>query len=487
MDMRETRGRAGEETPRLQLQEEPLFAIHFDSDPEAEDEEEEEDEEELEEEFDYDVVARPSPGSSLASGSKAAAAALLVRDLCAALASFTSRPPKYAGHELKVLFDPIGSAGIHAIGKALTDQYRRYLLLKAHLDSTPVQPDAHTAAAFANASKHLIQSVEFGINGVEAAGPTGASSAAATLRSLKKLLASHRSLASLAIWGNTLTPDSLTPLSRGLGSSTSLTSLSLANTDLTDAGLAVLVEGIKKNRSLERLDLKGNQISDVGASILLSTLASSNHLRALILAENQITDLCCSQLAHWLEMPRFACSLEVVDLGSNLLGDGGLHQLLRALRSNSRLQQLDLRGHEDALVDRAKTLRLAADILRENGHQWPSLVRVVTMVDDEEQPAEVDSEPAADGPPMELSAKTAAPSSSAALPPAGQRAVAPLDSTAPPPVGGSQLSSLAMASHALVGESDLDLEDELALQHVDDLDAELEEIDMNDDQLLGEL
>ncbi|XP_062892821.1 NACHT, LRR and PYD domains-containing protein 3-like [Mobula hypostoma] len=157
-------------------------------------------------------------------------------------------------------------------------------------------------------------------------------------------LSTNRSLRELDLSKNTLGDSGVKFLSEALRDpECKLQSLGLICNNLTAACTADLASIVSANPSLVELKLGINELGDVGVKLLTATLKKRDcKLQRLQLDENGLTGSCVKDLASALGA---GSSLTGLDLSYNQLGDLGVKQLSKALKSpDCKLEKLRLRA-----------------------------------------------------------------------------------------------------------------------------------------------
>ncbi|CAF3338678.1 unnamed protein product [Rotaria socialis] len=129
--------------------------------------------------------------------------------------------------------------------------------------------------------------------------------------------------------------------------------LRLEHNEISGNGATTLADILYTNTSLVELNLSSNQISDTGARALARALSINNEtMEWLELDSNNITDDGADYLA---DMLKTNTTIEILNLGSNAIGDRGVRQLISAITShNNTLQCLNLTSNKlitDACVN----------------------------------------------------------------------------------------------------------------------------------------
>ena len=134
-------------------------------------------------------------------------------------------------------------------------------------------------------------------------------------------------------------------LSRWLEHNRSLEELNLLSNNLCDESVGEICKALKNNTNLRRLSLRGNEISDEGAKAIGELLKGTNFLKRLDLSKNCIgfVGAACA-ISEGLARNR---TLRSLNLSSNLnLCDESVGEICKALKNNTNLRGLSLRGNE---------------------------------------------------------------------------------------------------------------------------------------------
>ncbi|XP_051890410.1 NACHT, LRR and PYD domains-containing protein 3-like [Pristis pectinata] len=168
----------------------------------------------------------------------------------------------------------------------------------------------------------------------------------------------------LSLKANGLSASCVEDLSSALCINQSLTALSLGSNKLGDAGVKQLPKDLW---NMEELELDDNNLSDCCTKDLASTVSTYQSLRALNLSRNELGDSGMKTLSAALRKPgqnleelrlwtvglsascahdvasvlSKSCSLTLLDIGGNELGDVGMKLLCEGLR-NSKIRKLQL-------------------------------------------------------------------------------------------------------------------------------------------------
>lgn len=214
--------------------------------------------------------------------------------------------------------NPIGPAGAFAIA----DMLRHNQHLRT-LDLVNTQLDDDGLSAILGALIEANQSLERLYLGGNQIGPKHA-----TL--LGELIRVHPRLSALFLNVNRLGDEGACLIAQALAERDQLRELGLNSNGIGDRGVAALAEALTGNQSLVLLELgyspstrvlaeKGNQIGDQGAAAL-----------AVMLVENR--------------------SLVRLNLARNLISEAGHQSFIKALQSNTYLQELILDGKQNILI-----------------------------------------------------------------------------------------------------------------------------------------
>jgi Ran GTPase-activating protein (RanGAP) involved in mRNA processing and transport len=106
---------------------------------------------------------------------------------------------------------------------------------------------------------------------------------------------------------------------------------------------SAVAQALPYTQSLECLDIRGNRIGDAGLETIVQAFIDTPKMsvRHVMLSWNNLTVKGVTALARYLEQD--TCVLENLDLSCNtLIGDDSVHELCRALRSNTSLVELNL-------------------------------------------------------------------------------------------------------------------------------------------------
>mmetsp|Transcript_5148 Transcript_5148/g.11205 ORF Transcript_5148/g.11205 Transcript_5148/m.11205 type:complete len:387 (-) Transcript_5148:369-1529(-) len=156
----------------------------------------------------------------------------------------------------------------------------------------------------------------------------------------------NQTLSSLDLGSPTLKgPQDTTTLNiaRMLASNTSLTELGLSKHGLTDDAFDTLVSyGLLRNRSVTSLDLRANRLSPFSGPTLERLLNDSHQLHSLNLASNRLGDQGALSLARSLPYTHW---LQKLDMRSNNIGEQGLVALAEALSFATHLQEFLVWGN----------------------------------------------------------------------------------------------------------------------------------------------
>lgn len=187
--------------------------------------------------------------------------------------------------------------------------------------------------------------------------------------SLSMCLENTATLVSLSLRCNILDDDLLEILMEGLSQNFSLTHLDLSHNKLSDVGAQMLSEYLSQpctlmylnladnqiygegglllgralhyNSTLCELNMRLNRLGDMGGRVLLDGLVQNTTLTSVNLSSNSLADEATTMLSALLS--NAASPLTLVDLSSNDLTETEGRALLKALRGNERLINLDLR------------------------------------------------------------------------------------------------------------------------------------------------
>ncbi|KAG1955946.1 NACHT, LRR and PYD domains-containing protein 12-like [Pimephales promelas] len=172
----------------------------------------------------------------------------------------------------------------------------------------------------------------------------------------------HCKLERLTLYDCKITAEGCAALTSALRSNSHLRELDLTGNIIGGKGVALLSDGLKDPHcKLEKLRLRYCKITAEGCAALTSALRSNSHLRELDLSENIIGGKGVALLSDGLKDPH--CKLEKLGLRYCEITDEGCAALTSALRSNSHLRELDLRGN---IIGDASVKSLSA--LKDNPH-----------------------------------------------------------------------------------------------------------------------
>ncbi|KAJ1616480.1 hypothetical protein T492DRAFT_1106507, partial [Pavlovales sp. CCMP2436] len=183
-------------------------------------------------------------------------------------------------------------------------------------------------------------------------------------KEVAQLLANNRRLRLLDVSNNRLGDAGAETLAHGLAANRALTALDARQNGLTAAGgralLAAALVAVRTRAPLRlvsgvpvkelmadaveggRLLLNRQRLGAAEAALLAGLLPAAYSLSTLLLKDNQLG----ADAAHLLgvELARPGCSLLLLDVSLNSLGDAGARQLARGLRANRTLRELRLVG-----------------------------------------------------------------------------------------------------------------------------------------------
>jgi len=159
---------------------------------------------------------------------------------------------------------------------------------------------------------------------------------------LCRLFVPQTSLQHLSLRDNNLLEVGALALSESLtgGGLDKLLSLNLRMNTIGDRGMAAICKAVESHGSLEALDLRENGISQSSASACASLLRGNNILHTLWLCRNDWTDEGACTIGDALESNRGLGSLL---LTTSKIGNIGAQGLLKAMKTNTTLLELDLR------------------------------------------------------------------------------------------------------------------------------------------------
>lgn len=150
-------------------------------------------------------------------------------------------------------------------------------------------------------------------------------------------------------------------LAKGLARNQSLVTLHLHCNEINDNGVEALMSAFHvKGSALEELSLCANLIGDVGAKVIARSLCKTR-LRRLSLNHNGIGDEGMAHLAQALRGSVESTNLEELIVCNNDLGNQSMTALADVLKSNRRLQTLELSGNDR--IDRRGVSSLAKSLV----------------------------------------------------------------------------------------------------------------------------
>lgn len=175
---------------------------------------------------------------------------------------------------------------------------------------------------------------------------------------LGALIEANQSLERLYLGGNQIGPKHATLLAKLIRVHPRLSALFLNVNRLGDQGAVMIAQAIAERDQLRELGLSSNGIGDRGAVALAEALTGNQSLILLelgyspstrVLAEkgNQIGDQGAAALAVMLVENR---SLVRLNLARNLISEAGHQSFIKALQSNTYLQELILDGKQNILI-----------------------------------------------------------------------------------------------------------------------------------------
>ncbi|EKX35978.1 hypothetical protein GUITHDRAFT_146124 [Guillardia theta CCMP2712] len=96
---------------------------------------------------------------------------------------------------------------------------------------------------------------------------------------------------------------------------------------------------------LSSLSLSACQIHDAGAGLVGSVLYTNSRIFELRLSHNQIADEGLELFASWILVRGLRSNIGRIKLDANLLGDGSVHWLKKAMQTKRSLTDISLRGN----------------------------------------------------------------------------------------------------------------------------------------------
>ena len=136
-------------------------------------------------------------------------------------------------------------------------------------------------------------------------------------------------------------------------------------------GMQILASALGRmhHNSLKRLSMNGTGISDEGFTMIATALRLHPQLESLALYDNNIGRDGCISLANTLSSWPYSNNLESLNLGCNVIDDGGLQALVGGLMDCSRLKDLYLEGNPIT----ADALTSLFPLLQSEGHSLQKL------------------------------------------------------------------------------------------------------------------
>ncbi|XP_078286332.1 NACHT, LRR and PYD domains-containing protein 3-like [Rhinoraja longicauda] len=172
---------------------------------------------------------------------------------------------------------------------------------------------------------------------------------ASCMKKLASALSTHSSLTELGVDNNKLGDSGVKLLCAALrNTDCKIQTLRLCSVGLTPSGVKDLVSALSINRSLINVSLSSNTLGASGMKLVSEALMNPDCvIQKLCLWDVGLTESCCEDLASALFTN---CSLKVLSLGDNQLGDLGMKRLSEALGNQQcKLQELEL--YKNGLTD----------------------------------------------------------------------------------------------------------------------------------------
>ncbi|OQR91480.1 hypothetical protein THRCLA_08983 [Thraustotheca clavata] len=167
------------------------------------------------------------------------------------------------------------------------------------------------------------------------------------LQAFADVLAHNCVLRKLAVGTESLGDNGVRILCNGLGnnSNSKIESFDMELKSIGNDGASAMGEILAKNNSIRQLVVARNRIQTPGFEQLVLGLNASNYLEELDIAENNLTLLNedGSNLVQWISKPN--CSLKIVNIAGNPLGDSAV-VFLKSLAINTSIESLNLSSTE---------------------------------------------------------------------------------------------------------------------------------------------
>mmetsp|Transcript_42855 Transcript_42855/g.67180 ORF Transcript_42855/g.67180 Transcript_42855/m.67180 type:complete len:443 (-) Transcript_42855:793-2121(-) len=157
--------------------------------------------------------------------------------------------------------------------------------------------------------------------------------------------AGNSSVTALGLSGNKIGDQGVRAIAGMLGRNRSLLSLFLRNNLIGSDGAKALAEALaNENRTLTKLNLKNNKIGEKGSQELAPMLQHNHTLQELNIWNNELGPGGATALAESLK--EGGGGIADLELGCNAIGNAGLTSIAQALRSNRRLERLNVRWND---------------------------------------------------------------------------------------------------------------------------------------------
>ncbi|KAL5506162.1 hypothetical protein EMCRGX_G007749 [Ephydatia muelleri] len=154
-------------------------------------------------------------------------------------------------------------------------------------------------------------------------------------------------ITSFNLTGSTITASMASLLGMMLKENNTVKKLDLEGCELQPEGLEEVIKGVQVNTKLETLDLSNNTIDNKRASCLAHALKHNTTLSELRLRGCSLSDEAICELSGGLKW----CKLKKLDLSCNPFGDQGAKGLADVLKDHPTLEELDVRGCEEMSDD----------------------------------------------------------------------------------------------------------------------------------------
>eukprot|EP00283_Hemiselmis_rufescens_P012101 CAMPEP_0173459334 /NCGR_PEP_ID=MMETSP1357-20121228/61198_1 /TAXON_ID=77926 /ORGANISM="Hemiselmis rufescens, Strain PCC563" /LENGTH=288 /DNA_ID=CAMNT_0014426791 /DNA_START=1 /DNA_END=863 /DNA_ORIENTATION=- len=129
------------------------------------------------------------------------------------------------------------------------------------------------------------------------------------------------------------------------GGLSSLHTLQLSQNAIGDAGVMRLLVSLGDHRGLTELNLSYCEVSDDGAPSLGALAASLPSLNTLKFNSNRITEDGFKGFCEWLMVSGSRFKGECIEMDGNLVGDSGVPDLVKLVKSSPWLEIVSLRGN----------------------------------------------------------------------------------------------------------------------------------------------